>query len=318
MGCGVDTDPAGIARPADDPSSTTATAVLTDNAVVRGDGGARGQQTSGVLIDDSDNVSGVAALTVAGLLTNSAGVVRHHVHADVNAADYTVLATDDVIFATDSAGGANNVVLEDAPTDSRVILIHNEGAVRNVAVTTAGSDTISGHTTLSIQPGGWVTLFYDSSATDWHGVGEYYLGEIKVVTGSTTQITNGTGNTYDLITGFNTAAGSDAFGLNMTPAKASNKITTIFAGLYKATFSASITGSESDDYSVQLFQDGNATGIICIRTIGTGQGSEKGNFGFSNRPVVIAAGKDVDVRVACTSASKNFIPLHMSLTLEKV
>lgn len=35
---------------------------LTDNAVVRGDGGAKGVQTSGVIIDDSNNVSGVVAL----------------------------------------------------------------------------------------------------------------------------------------------------------------------------------------------------------------------------------------------------------------
>lgn len=39
----------------------TSSASLTDNAVVRGDGGAKGVQTSGVLIDDSNNVSGIAA-----------------------------------------------------------------------------------------------------------------------------------------------------------------------------------------------------------------------------------------------------------------
>ena len=39
-------------------------AVIDDNAVVRGDGGVRGVQDSGVLIDDTDNVTGVATLTL--------------------------------------------------------------------------------------------------------------------------------------------------------------------------------------------------------------------------------------------------------------
>lgn len=41
----------------------TALAALTDNAIVRGDGGAKGVQTSGITIDDSDTVSGVGNLT---------------------------------------------------------------------------------------------------------------------------------------------------------------------------------------------------------------------------------------------------------------
>jgi len=45
----------------------TAAAVLTDNAIVRGDGGAKGVQTSGVLIDDSDNMSGIVALAASTL-----------------------------------------------------------------------------------------------------------------------------------------------------------------------------------------------------------------------------------------------------------
>jgi hypothetical protein len=37
---------------------------ITDNAIVRGDGGVKGVQDSGVLIDDSDNISGVASIDV--------------------------------------------------------------------------------------------------------------------------------------------------------------------------------------------------------------------------------------------------------------
>ena len=42
---------------------------------MRGDGGVRGVQGSGVLIDDSNNVTGVAALTVTGLTTSGTSTV---------------------------------------------------------------------------------------------------------------------------------------------------------------------------------------------------------------------------------------------------
>ncbi len=42
----------------------TAAAVMADNAVVRGDGGSKGVQDSGVIIDNSDNVSGMLTLTL--------------------------------------------------------------------------------------------------------------------------------------------------------------------------------------------------------------------------------------------------------------
>lgn len=50
-------------------NEVVSTAVLTDNAIVRGDGGARGVQTSGVFIDDSNNITGVNSLTLGSTLT---------------------------------------------------------------------------------------------------------------------------------------------------------------------------------------------------------------------------------------------------------
>jgi len=44
----------------------TAAIVLTDNAIVRGDGGAKGVQTSGITIDDSNNMSGVGNFSSSG------------------------------------------------------------------------------------------------------------------------------------------------------------------------------------------------------------------------------------------------------------
>ncbi len=44
----------------------SAHAALADHAIVRGDGGAKDVQDSGVLIDDSDNVSGIGNITLSG------------------------------------------------------------------------------------------------------------------------------------------------------------------------------------------------------------------------------------------------------------
>lgn len=62
----------------------SAAAVLTDNAVVRGDGGAKGVQTSGVLVDDSDNMSGIGNIALSGTVdgvnvsTHAADGDAHH------------------------------------------------------------------------------------------------------------------------------------------------------------------------------------------------------------------------------------------------
>ena len=44
----------------------TAAAVLADNSIIRGDGGAKGVQDSGILISDTDSITGVDDLTVGG------------------------------------------------------------------------------------------------------------------------------------------------------------------------------------------------------------------------------------------------------------
>ena len=57
------------------PTAVLAATALTDNAVVRGDGGVRGVQTSGVIIDDSNNVTGMTTLTLPNLGLHLAGAL---------------------------------------------------------------------------------------------------------------------------------------------------------------------------------------------------------------------------------------------------
>ena len=58
----------------DDGDMVLSDSIITDHSIVRGDGGARNVQDSGIIVDDSDNVSGVGDLTFAnggGLLFGS-------------------------------------------------------------------------------------------------------------------------------------------------------------------------------------------------------------------------------------------------------
>lgn len=52
-------------------TGVTSSANLVDNSIIRGDGGALGVQDSGILIDDSDNVTGMGTLS-CGAITSSA------------------------------------------------------------------------------------------------------------------------------------------------------------------------------------------------------------------------------------------------------
>jgi hypothetical protein len=50
-------------------------------------------------------------------------------------------------------------------------------------------------------------------------------GEIYIDTGTTTQTTNGSADTFDVMTGWNETEGADGISAGTTPAKASNKHT---------------------------------------------------------------------------------------------
>ena len=89
----------------------TAASNLTDNAIVRGDGGTKGVQTSGVIIDDTNNVTGMASLT----LTNTG------LHLlDTNASHDLIIAPGSDLTAdhtlTITTGDADRTLTIDAST----------------------------------------------------------------------------------------------------------------------------------------------------------------------------------------------------------
>ena len=107
------TDGAGALAWADPAGGGTVTngANLTDNAVVRGDGGTTGVQTSSVIIDDSNNVSGIVNLTTTG-------TVAHGTSAAMGIGTIELGHASDTTIARVSAGVASiegsNIILASA------------------------------------------------------------------------------------------------------------------------------------------------------------------------------------------------------------
>ncbi len=94
----------------------TAGSNLTDNAIIRGAGGSKGIQDSSILIDDSDNITGVVTLGMAGDLTDyedvndgspeirlgSSDTEELHIQSVYDGGAKTI---DHVLFQTDVASG---------------------------------------------------------------------------------------------------------------------------------------------------------------------------------------------------------------------
>ena len=140
--------------------------------------------------------------------------------------------------------------------------------------------------------------------------------EIYVDAGSTTQVTNASADTFDLITGFNTAAGVNGEASGAVAVKASNKITLTLAGKYHVLFACSWQGTTNETYHVHAFVGGTKHDATAFkRKIGTGTDTGAGSFAGI---VTATAGQDLDVRVAAAGTSSDFIPIAMNLTAIRI
>lgn len=172
----------------------TAAAVMTDNAVVRGDGGSKGVQDSGVLIDDTDNITGVASITV-----NNTGL---HI-LDTNASHDLIIApgsdlTADRTLTLTTGDADRSVTLSGNLTVESASLV-NQDLTSDATPTFAGANLSTGTATLgtvagAIDAGGATSLeipngtaptvnadgeiALDTSVADWsHGIPLIYGGE---------------------------------------------------------------------------------------------------------------------------------------------
>lgn len=142
------------------------------------------------------------------------------------------------------------------------------------------------------------------------------FGEIYVDAGVTTQVTNATPGTFDIITGFNTAQGFNGISSGTTPAKASNQITLNTAGSYRVAFTCSYTGTNNATYTCCAFLDGVKIPNACFtRKLGTG--SDVGSSSFEGL-FTATAGQILTARVASDGASSNFTPSLMNLNVVRI
>lgn len=153
----------------------TAAATIDDDKVVRGDGGARGVQKTGVGIDDSNNVSGVANLNLTGTLHGRTLTVRNISQAGNPISNYdVVLATTDLLknsaaattswggFVAPASGENNDFIYHNAHAADDHSFLHENGS------STAGNriNTPNG-ATWTLGPGGSVRVYYDNASSRW-------------------------------------------------------------------------------------------------------------------------------------------------------
>jgi hypothetical protein len=169
----------------------TAASNMTDNSLVKGDGGSKGVQDSGILIDDSDNITAVTSIDVdgttdatsatTGVITTDGGIgaaknivsggAMWSVHNDIgnSGTTKTITMTDGNVqtitlnnnctltFAGEYAGQAINLIIKQDATGSRLITWPTISWVGGSAPTlsTVGSSVDI------------IGLLYDG--TDWYG-----------------------------------------------------------------------------------------------------------------------------------------------------
>jgi len=161
----------------------TAAVVLTDNAIVRGDGGAKGVQTSGITISDTDVVAGINNVTGldVNLVTGTAGTSGDISvwNADGDLVDGPTPPTGNIVGTTDSQALTNKTIDADSNTISNLAI----GA--EVSGTLAG-DMLFNNKTIDIggEPGtnligvGMITSAFALGATV--AIGELvYLGSLS-------------------------------------------------------------------------------------------------------------------------------------------
>lgn len=178
----------------------------TDNAAVRFDG-ATGKiiQNSGVIIDDSDNVTGVNDLTTTGTTTFGKAF-----NADRTATAVGVNSAGETIIGVTSTAAPRAIVLDtDDVVDGRVIWVKDESGgagTNNITISTEGAETIDGAATFVISTNYGVMGFY-SDGSNWFTIDSEGSGGLTNFTESEdsgTQITdsltcNGTNANFGII-----------------------------------------------------------------------------------------------------------------------
>ena len=95
----------------------TSTAVIADDTIVRGNGGARGIQDTGISIDDSDNITGITTIE-CGMITTSSNMAVFSNGSGWYLTD--LIEDEDIIFRVNDGGVGTNMVTFDASVPETV------------------------------------------------------------------------------------------------------------------------------------------------------------------------------------------------------
>lgn len=142
-------------------------------------------------------------------------------------------------------------------------------------------------------------------------------GAIYVEDGTTAQ--TGIGTTPVLVTCFNTAEGVDGTAANVTPAKASNKLTvgTSGDGVYRVDWALSLTAlTASTQYIIEIRAAGALTNYK--QEINTNATPDDAHMSGSGIISGLTAADDIELYVACDAASKAMTPTQAVLMAQRL
>ena len=122
----------------------SASAVLADNSLIRGDGGSKGVQDSGILIDDSDNITGVTSIEIASVDLQT--YVATGTDNNQTGTTYTLVLADQENKTVWMSNASANVLT--IPTNASVAFA--VGTKINVIMEAAGVTTVTGDTGVTV------------------------------------------------------------------------------------------------------------------------------------------------------------------------
>lgn len=140
----------------------TAAAVIADHSIVRGAGGARGVQDSGVLIDDADAMSGLTKLTVDLL--------------EIDGNTITAAGAGTIVLTPTGAAGAVDVYFVGAATDNRdAFMLSNTAWASSMTDTRTSCLFKLAESSSSLEPAARITVGTEGNWTTSNATQDAYM-----------------------------------------------------------------------------------------------------------------------------------------------
>ncbi len=205
----------------------SATSNFSDNVLIRGDGGAKGIQGSGIIIDDNDNISSIANLTINGF-TMATGAASNYVltsdgsgnatwaaasgASDINGLEDAISNQADSIFIGNGSGLANSGTTYATAVGIGALEANTSGGVSNAAF---GYNTLKANTTGDNN----TAVGYNSSFNNTTGGYSTAIGAYALYSNTTSGYNTAIGyrSLFSNTTGYeNTASGNRSLDSNTT------------------------------------------------------------------------------------------------------